>query len=81
MASKESTAIKFARTCAEKDKRFAALLKDYRAAVKALEQIRNQVSNGRLCYFGDHTGYTPRISSEQVEAWNEALRSAGQWEK
>lgn len=45
---------------------------------EALGGIAQQVSNGRLCYFGDHTGYQPQFNSAQVEAWQCALSHAAQ---
>ena len=54
----------------------AALKQSLGECVKALENIHGQVTNGRLCYFGDHTGYKPQFSSEQTIRWNAALANA-----
>lgn len=37
--------------------------------LETLTAIRNQVVNGRLCYFGDHTGYQTQFSSDQTVRW------------
>ena len=48
----EATAIKFARVCAEKDKRYALLLDSHTRLVEALTWIQ-QVSCGELELFND----------------------------
>lgn len=56
----------------------AALRTSRDALLVELTTIRNQVVNGRLCYFGDHTGYEPQFSSEQTGRWNAAIAAAQQ---
>jgi hypothetical protein len=38
-----------------------------------LRSVHQQTVNGRLCYFGNHTGYEPQFSSTQTERWASAL--------
>jgi hypothetical protein len=38
-----------------------------------LRYIYKHVTNGRLCYFGDHTGYESKFSSGQTEQWAKLL--------
>lgn len=41
--------------------------------IRLLRGIYAEVTNGRLCHFGDHTGYTPQFSSAQTDRWVAAL--------
>jgi len=45
-----------------------------RELAKILNSIADRVTNGPLCYYGDHTGYQPQIGSGEVERWRTAAK-------
>lgn len=53
-----------------------ALRASHAELMSQLQLIFQQVTNGRVCYFGDHTGYEPQFSTMQVCRWDAALESA-----
>jgi hypothetical protein len=55
---------------------YARLIAAAPELVAELILIHQQVTNGRLCYFGDHTGYTPQIGSEQTDRWKALIAKA-----
>jgi len=71
-ASLEETGKDYAALEAE----LAASQKKMDALLRTLIGIRNQVVNGRVGHFGDHTGYTPQFSSAQVERWSATIAIA-----
>lgn len=41
-----------------------------------LRSIYQKVTNGRLCYFGTHTGYEPQFSTSETERWAAVLATS-----
>lgn len=46
---------------------------DAQRLYEELKVIHQKVTNGRLCYFGDHTGYESQFSSEEAAWWSAAI--------